>query len=48
MTGEGDPLYGKGLHFEIRKGSTPEDPILWLKNDALPLETPTQEVQLLP
>jgi len=48
MTGEGDPLYGKGLHFEIRKGSTPEDPMLWLKNDALPRETSTQKVQLLP
>jgi len=45
MTGEKDPLYGEGLHFEIRKGSNPEDPILWLKKDALPLETSTPEVQ---
>jgi len=35
VTGEGDPLYGEGLHFEIRKGSTPEDPLLWLKEDSL-------------
>jgi len=34
MTGDGDPLYGEGLHFEIRKGSNPEDPLLWLKKDA--------------
>ena len=45
MTGEGDPLYGEGLHFEIRKGSNPEDPLLWLKKNALPLETSTSEVQ---
>jgi septal ring factor EnvC (AmiA/AmiB activator) len=37
MTGDGDPLYGEGLHFEIRKGSKPEDPLLWLKEDSLPL-----------
>jgi len=36
MTGEGDPLYGEGLHFEIRKGSKPEDPLLWLKKSSLP------------
>jgi len=40
IIGEGDPLYGEGLHFEIRKGSNPEDPMLWLKKDALPLEAP--------
>jgi len=34
-TGDGDPLYGEGLHFEIRKGSTPEDPLLWLKKNSL-------------
>jgi len=38
MTGEGDKLYGKGLHFEIRKGSNPEDPLLWLKKNSLPVE----------
>ncbi len=36
MTGDGDPLYGEGLHFEIRKGSKPEDPLLWLKKNSLP------------
>jgi len=40
MTGDGDPLYGEGLHFEIRKGSNPEDPLLWLKKDAFPDEPP--------
>ena len=35
ITGDGDPLYGEGLHFEIRKGSTAEDPLLWLKKDSL-------------
>jgi septal ring factor EnvC (AmiA/AmiB activator) len=38
MTGDGDPLFGEGLHFEIRKGSNPEDPLLWLKKDAFPNE----------
>jgi septal ring factor EnvC (AmiA/AmiB activator) len=37
MTGEVDVLYGDGLHFEIRKGSTPEDPLLWLLKDSLPV-----------
>jgi septal ring factor EnvC (AmiA/AmiB activator) len=41
VTGEGDPLYGEGLHFEIRRGSNPEDPLLWLKKDVLPLEIAT-------
>jgi septal ring factor EnvC (AmiA/AmiB activator) len=36
MTGDGDPLYGEGLHFEIRKGAKPEDPLLWFKEDAFP------------
>lgn len=36
VTGEADPLYGKGIHFEIRKGSNPEDPLLWLKKGSLP------------
>ena len=35
ITGEGDPLYGEGVHFEIRKGSVPEDPLLWLKKNTL-------------
>ena len=34
MTGDGDPMYGEGLHFEIRKGANPEDPLLWLKKNA--------------
>ena len=34
MTGDGDPLYGEGLHFEIRKWAKPEDPLLWFKEDA--------------
>jgi septal ring factor EnvC (AmiA/AmiB activator) len=45
ITGEGDPLYGEGLHFEIRKGSNPEDPLLWLKENILPLETSAPKVQ---
>jgi septal ring factor EnvC (AmiA/AmiB activator) len=40
MTGEGDPLYGEGLHFEIRKGSKPEDPLLWFKKNSLPQASP--------
>jgi septal ring factor EnvC (AmiA/AmiB activator) len=36
LTGDDDPLYGEGLHFEIRKGSKAEDPLLWLKKDFLP------------
>jgi septal ring factor EnvC (AmiA/AmiB activator) len=45
MTGEVDVLYGDGLHFEIRKGSTPEDPSLWLLKDSLPVisASPTQQ-----
>ncbi len=39
ITGAGDPLYGEGLHFEIRKSSVPEDPLLWLAKDAFPSET---------
>jgi hypothetical protein len=38
MTGDGDPLFGEGLHFEIRKGANPEDPLLWLRKDAFPNE----------
>ena len=38
LTGEGDSLYGEGIHFEIRKGSKSEDPLLWLKEDSLPME----------
>jgi hypothetical protein len=45
MTGERDPLYGEGLHFEVRKGPNPEDPLLWLKKDALRVETSTPQVQ---
>ncbi|MDX1775036.1 MAG: peptidoglycan DD-metalloendopeptidase family protein [Desulfobulbales bacterium] len=38
ITGDDDPLYGAGLHFEIRKGSKQEDPLAWLKKNALPVE----------
>ena len=44
VTGEGDPLYGEGLHFEIRKGSTPEDPLLWLKEGFLSQAIPAPSV----
>lgn len=40
ITGDGDPLYGKGLHFEIRKGANPDNPLLWLKEDSLSLASP--------
>ncbi len=43
MSGEGDPLFGESLHFEIRKGSKPEDPLLWLKKNALPVEAAKQK-----
>ena len=36
MTGESDKLFGEGLHFEIRRGSKPEDPLVWLKKNSLP------------
>lgn len=45
ITGSDDPLYGEGLHFEIRKGSTPEDPLLWLKKNVLPFAAVIQEAQ---
>jgi septal ring factor EnvC (AmiA/AmiB activator) len=45
MTGEGDPMYGEGLHFEVRKGSNPEDPMLWLKKNAFSLENSTRETR---
>ncbi|MBW2465797.1 MAG: peptidoglycan DD-metalloendopeptidase family protein, partial [Deltaproteobacteria bacterium] len=41
ITGEGDSLYGEGLHFEIRKGANPEDPLPWLKKDSLSLTVPS-------
>lgn len=34
-TGELATLFGKGLYFEIRHGSTAEDPLLWLRPDSL-------------
>jgi septal ring factor EnvC (AmiA/AmiB activator) len=43
ITGEGDPLYGEGLHFEIRKGPKPENPLLWLKKNSLPKASPPTE-----
>jgi septal ring factor EnvC (AmiA/AmiB activator) len=45
LTGEGDPLYGEGLHFEIRRGSNPEDPLMWLKKEALPIEAAKAGIQ---
>ena len=41
MTGDSDELYGAGLHFEIRKGSKPEDPLVWLKKNSLPTRVST-------
>jgi septal ring factor EnvC (AmiA/AmiB activator) len=41
MTGDSDELYGEGLHFEIRKGSKPEDPLVWLKKNSLPIRVST-------
>lgn len=38
IAGEGDSLYGEGIHFEIRRGSNPVDPLLWLKKNALPVQ----------
>ncbi|MFC1827820.1 murein hydrolase activator EnvC family protein, partial [Thermodesulfobacteriota bacterium] len=46
ITGEGDPLYGEGLHFEIRKGSKPEDPMLWFRDNSLPQTASTPSNQL--
>jgi len=46
ITGEGDPLYGEGLHFEIRKGSKPEDPMLWFRKNSLPQADSTSSNQL--
>jgi septal ring factor EnvC (AmiA/AmiB activator) len=34
-TGNIATLFGRGLYFEIRHGSTPEDPLLWLQPDSL-------------
>ena len=33
--GELSTLFGKGLYFEIRHGSSAEDPLLWLRPDSL-------------
>ncbi len=44
ISGSGDSLYGEGLHFEIRKGSNPEDPLLWLNKNGLVLEAASPEV----
>ena len=38
VTGAPDPLYGEGIHFEIRRGSNPEDPLLWLRKGSLPID----------
>jgi len=46
MTGDGDPLYGEGLHFEIRKGANPEDPLSWLRKDAFQAGSLTPEPQI--
>ncbi|MEN8231274.1 MAG: peptidoglycan DD-metalloendopeptidase family protein [Thermodesulfobacteriota bacterium] len=47
MTGDEDPLYGEGLHFEIRKGSKAEDPLLWLKEDSF-LKAAAPAINLYP
>ncbi len=33
FTGDSGTLLGEGLHFEIRRGSTNEDPLLWLDRE---------------
>ena len=45
MTGESDKLFGEGLHFEIRNGSKPEDPLVWLKKNSLPVSPADPDVQ---
>jgi len=45
VTGEKDPLYGEGLHFEIRRGAIPEDPLSWLRKDALSIAATTTAVK---
>lgn len=34
ITGDDSTLLGQGLHFEIRRGSEPEDPLQWIRKDA--------------
>lgn len=34
-TGDIATLFGRGLYFEIRHGSTPDDPLLWLQPNSL-------------
>ncbi|MFZ5776043.1 MAG: murein hydrolase activator EnvC family protein [Thermodesulfobacteriota bacterium] len=33
-------LLGEGLHFEIRRGTQPEDPLRWLNNAGLTIKSP--------
>ena len=35
LTGDSGSLLGEGLHFEIRRGSTNEDPLQWLDKEQL-------------
>lgn len=35
-TGDIATLFGRGMYFEIRHGSTPEDPLLWLQPNIFP------------
>lgn len=39
IMGEDSTLIGEGLHFEIRNGSNPEDPLAWLDKTKLKLKT---------
>jgi septal ring factor EnvC (AmiA/AmiB activator) len=38
ITGDSQTLLSEGLHFEIRQGSTPQDPFLWLDTENIILK----------
>jgi len=40
IMGDNSGLLDEGLHFEIRRGTTPLDPLLWLDKDKLNSRTP--------
>ena len=40
IMGDTKGLLAEGLHFEIRYGTTPQDPLLWLDGSKLKLKTP--------
>ena len=42
ITGDDSTLLGQGLHFEIRRGSEPEDPLQWIRKDAFADNHPPQ------